>query len=137
MTRFLLVGVGAGILFAFMDAVLNANPLAQRLNAVYKPVMKEKVDAVAGTLVDLIYGLVLGSIFLILYDALTGSTPFIKGISYGIILWFFRVVMNVASEWVTRKVPTELLLYNLVVGLAEMLILGILYGLTLNPSIWM
>lgn len=131
------MGVGSGILFAFMDALLNANPLAQRLNEVYRPLNKEKVDVAAGTLVDLIYGIVLAAIYLILYDSLTGDTGFAKGLSYGIIMWFFRVVMSVATEWVVRKVPARTLLYNLFGGLVEMLVLGVLYGLTLNPQIWL
>ncbi len=137
MTRFILVGVGAGVLFAFMDALLNANPLAQRLLAAYKPVMKEKIDAVAGTLVDLIYGIVMAAIFLILYDSLSGETGLLKGLSFGVLVWFFRVVMSVATEWITREIPQTTLLYNLLGGLLEMLVLGAVYGLTLNPEIWL
>jgi len=136
-TRFILVGVGAGVLFAFMDALLNANPLAQRLLAAYKPVMKEKIDAVAGTLVDLIYGIVMAAIFLILYDSLSGETGLLKGLSFGVLVWFFRVVMSVATEWITREIPQTTLLYNLLGGLLEMLVLGAVYGLTLNPEIWL
>jgi hypothetical protein len=40
----------------------------------------------------------------------------------------------VASQWMMYKVPTKALIYTLLAGLGEMLILGILYGLTLHPA---
>jgi len=43
--------------------------------------------------------------------------------------------MYAASQWVMFNVPVETLLYSLVSGLGEMLILGVLYGLTLKPAI--
>ena len=55
-----------------------------------------------------------------------------KGISFAVLVWFFRVVMGVASQWMMFNVPTEALVYSLVTGLGEMLVLGMLYGLTLR-----
>jgi hypothetical protein len=43
--------------------------------------------------------------------------------------------MYVASQWVMFTVPVKTLLYTLVAGLGEMLILGIFYGLALKPAI--
>jgi len=43
--------------------------------------------------------------------------------------------MYTASQWVMFNVPGKALLYSLVTGLGEMLILGVLYGLTLKPAI--
>ena len=37
MLRFVIIGLLSGLLFGVMDAAINANPLAQRLYAVYKP----------------------------------------------------------------------------------------------------
>jgi len=42
-------------------------------------------------------------------------------------------VMYVATQWMMFDVPVAALLYTLVTGLGEMLILGILYGLALKP----
>ncbi len=39
-----------------------------------------------------------------------------------------------ASQWVMFNVPVTALLYSLVAGLGEMLLLGVLYGLTLKPA---
>jgi hypothetical protein len=64
-------------------------------------------------------------------------------LAIGIILfpfWLFglfvlSVVMSLASNWMMFKIPGRTLLYTLLTGLGEMLIIGILYGLFLKP--WM
>lgn len=61
-----------------------------------------------------------------------GNTGLMKGISFSIIVWFFRVVMSAASQWMVVNVPGNTIIYTLVTGLVEMLVLGILYGLTLK-----
>ena len=57
-----------------------------------------------------------------------------RGGSFGLITWFLRVVMSAASQWMMFNVPVKALFYSLVTGLGEMLILGVLYGLTLQPA---
>ena len=133
MTTYVVVAVVSGILFAVLDAVINANPLAQRLLEVYKPIARTSVNPVAGIVIDLAYGFVMAGVFLLLYGSLPGSSGLLKGMSFALIAWFFRVVMSVASQWMMFRVPARTLLYSLVTGLAEMQVLGILYGLTLRP----
>jgi hypothetical protein len=77
----------------------------------------------------------MAGVFLLLYNSLPGETGLIKGVSFAVLAWFFRVVMYVASQWVMFIVPIQTLLYSLVTGLGEMIILGVLYGLTLKPVI--
>ena len=86
-------------------------------------------------MIDLLYGFVMAGVFLLFYKSLPGEAGLVKGISFALLVWFFRVVMYSASQWMMFSVPTETLLYTLVAGLGEMLILGILYGLTLKPAI--
>ncbi|MBP1779470.1 MAG: hypothetical protein H6Q86_5481, partial [candidate division NC10 bacterium] len=62
-----------------------------------------------------------------------GQTGLIKGVSFALMAWFFRNVMYTASQWMMFTVPAEALLYSLIAGLCEMLVLGLLYGLTLKP----
>jgi hypothetical protein len=50
-------------------------------------------------------------------------------------LFFGVMVMMSASQWMMFNVPPATLLYGLFAGLAEMLLLGILYGLTLKREI--
>ena len=134
MTFYLMISIISGILFGVLDAVINANPFAQRLYQVYTPIAKKSVNFVAGIAIDLLYGFVMAGLFLLLYDSLPGANGLLKGISYAIIAWFFRVVMYVASQWMMFTVPGKTLLYTLFTGLAEMLILGTLYGLVLKPA---
>jgi hypothetical protein len=134
MTRYLIVSVVSGILFGILDGAINANPLAQRLYEVYRPIAKTSINPLAGIVIDLAYGFIMAGVFLLLYKSLPGGTGIIKGVSFAFLVWFFRVVMSVASQWVMFNVPVETLLYSLGVGLCEMLVLGLLYGLTLKPA---
>ena len=68
---------------------------------------------------------------MLLYNSLPGESGIVKGISFALVVWFLRVVMSVASQWMMFKVPWKTSLYDLGSGLGEMLILGILYGITL------
>jgi hypothetical protein len=135
MIRYIIVSVVSGVLFGILDGVINANPLAQRLYEVYKPIARTSINPFAGIVIDLVYGFVMAGVFLLLYASLPGGTGLVKGVSFAFLVWFFRVVMYAASQWVMFNVPIEALLYSLVAGLGEMLILGVLYGLTLKPAI--
>jgi hypothetical protein len=135
MTGYIIISMISGILFGLLDGVINANPLAQRLYAVYKPIAKTSINPMAGIVIDLVYGFVMAGVFLLLYNSLPGSTGLVKGLSFAMLVWFFRVVMSAASQWMMYQVPARTLLYSLVAGLGEMLVLGVLYGLTLKPAI--
>ena len=131
--RYILISIASGILFGVIDGVINANRLAKRLYEVYRPIAREAINPLAGVVIDLVYGFIMGGVFLLLYKSLPGVNGFMKGVSFGVLVWFFRVVMNNASQWVMFKVPIKTLLYSLGTGLVEMLALGLLYGLTLIP----
>jgi hypothetical protein len=47
-------------------------------------------------------------------------------------MWFFRVLMNVISSWMMFNIPGKTLVYLLLTGLIEMILLGILNGLMLK-----
>jgi hypothetical protein len=133
MTTYILVSVISGILFGILDGLINANPIATKLFEAYKPIARASVNFVAGVIIDLAYGFILAGLFLLLYSSLPGQVGLVKGVSFALMVWFLRVVMSVASQWMMYRVPPKALLYTLLAGLAEMLILGILYGLTLRP----
>lgn len=135
MLQFIIISVVSGILFGLLDGVINANPLAQRLYKVYAPIAKTSLNPFAGIVIDLVFGFVMAGIFLLLYTSLPGEVGFIKGLSFAVMAWFFRVVMYVASQWMMFTVPVRTLLYTLAAGLGEMLILGMLYGLALKPVV--
>lgn len=130
---YIIISIVSGILFGIIDGLINANPIAQRLYEVYKPIAKTAINVPAGIMIDLVYGFVMAGVFLLLYRSLPGETGLLKGISFALLIWFFRVVMSVISGWMMFNVLIGALLYTLITGLGEMLILGILYGLTLKP----
>jgi hypothetical protein len=135
MIGYIIISVISGILFGVLDGVINANPLAQKLYEVYKPISRTSINPLAGIVIDLVYGFVMAGIFLLLYNSLPGEIGLIKGVSFAILAWFFRVVMQMASQWVMFTIPVKTLLYTLVAGLGEMLILGVFYGLALKPVV--
>lgn len=134
MLRYLIVSITSGILFGILDGLINANPLAQKLHAAYKPIAKQSINVPAGIVIDLAYGFIMAGLFLMIYQSLPGNSGVIKGIIFALMVWFFRVVMSAASTWMMYNIPVNTLLYNLITGLIEMLILGMLYGLTLKPA---
>lgn len=133
MIRYVFVSIFSGILFGIMDGFINANPLAQKLYEVYKAIARPSINIAAGFLIDLAYGFIMAGIFLLLYKSLPGGSGLLKGVSFALLAWFFRVVMYAASQWMTINLPASAVLYTLITGLGEMLIIGILYGLALKP----
>ena len=133
MTRYLIVSTASGLLFAVLDGLINANPLAVKLLSVYKPIASIKINMVAGMLIDLLYGFLLAGLFLLLYPSLPGESGLLKGLGFGLIAWLLRVLMAVLGEWMMFSIPLKTLVYKVLAGLGEMLVLGVLYGLTLHP----
>lgn len=133
MVGYLIGSVAGGLLFGLLDGLINANPLAVQLYAVFKPVARTSVNVPAGMIIDLVYGFILAGLFLVLYPSLPGQAGWVKGLTYGLLVWFFRVVMGAVSQWMMYTVPVETLLYLLGAGLAEMLVLGLLLGLIVHP----
>ncbi len=131
MIRWFITGVCSGILFGMLDGFIHANPYARKLYEIYRPIARESVNVPAGIAIDLFYGLALAAMFLLLRGALPGNA-LVKGALFGSILWFLRVAMAAAGQWMMFQVPTALVLYTLATGLVEMLVLGLVYGLTLN-----
>jgi hypothetical protein len=128
----ILVGLASGLLFAILDVLINANPLARRLNALFLPIARQRVNPIVGLAIDLVFGVVMAVAYVQLRPSLAGASGLARGLCYGSLAWFFRVVMSAASQWVMFQVPWRLTAYNLGAGLLEMLALGVLYGLTLS-----
>ena len=107
MIGYAVVSVVSGILFGILDGVINANPLAQRLYEVYKPIARTTINPLAGIVIDLVYGFIMAGVFLLLYVSLPGETGLVKGVSFSFLTWFFRVVMSTASQWVMFRIPVK------------------------------
>lgn len=130
--RFLVAGAGSGLLFGVLDGILNANPLAQRLFAVYRPIARPSVDALAGAGIDLVYGFIMAALFLLLRSSLPGG-PLVQGIVFGLIAWFFRVLMGTLGQWTMFVVPGATVAYSVAAGMVEMVLIGLYYGAVLRP----
>jgi len=133
MVGYLIGSVAGGLLFGFLDGLINANPLAVRLYSVFKPIARTSINVPAGIVIDLAYGFILAGLFLLLYPSLPGQAGWVKGLLYGLLVWFFRAAMGAVSQWMMYTVPVDTLLYSLGAGLVEMLALGLLFGLVVHP----
>ena len=129
---YIIISIVSGFLLGVMDGLINNNSLAQRLYEVYKPIAKTAINVPVGIMIDLLYGFVMAGVFILLYRSLLGETGLLKGISFAFLIWFFRVVMSVISGWMMFNIPIRTLFYTLITGLGEMILIGILYGLTLK-----
>ena len=125
--RVLFTGVGVGVIFAILDGLLNANPLTQRVYAVYRPIAWQSANAPLGLSFDILSGIVMAVLFVALRPALSGG-PAAKGLAFGLMVWFFQIAMGVAAQAVMFNVPGSVLAYTLLSGLVEMTILGTLAG---------
>jgi len=134
MVRYILVSFSSGILFGVMDGIINANPLARKLYKAFEPITKKNINVPAGITIDIVYGFLMAGLFLMINKSLPGESGIVRGLVFGLIVWFFRVAMQVVSQWMMYNIPVKALLYALICGLLEMLVLGILYGFTLKTS---
>jgi len=80
--RYIVVSTAGGVLFVVLDALLNANPLARELYAVFQPISRSEINVPAGVFIDLAYGFILAALFLLLYRSLPGTPGIAKGISF-------------------------------------------------------
>ena len=132
MFRFIITAIVSGLLFGVMDGLINGNPYALKLMKCYKPIAKQTINVPIGVLIDLFYGFIITGIFIIIMPVMPTESGIIKGLVYGLGMWFFRVLMNVASNWMMFNIPGKTLIYTLLTGLIEMIILGILIGLLIK-----
>jgi hypothetical protein len=132
MIKFIITAILTGLLFGILDGVINGNPYATKLMECYKPISKQSINIPAGLIIDLVYGFAISGLFLLLFPVLPTESGIIKGITLGVGIWFFRVLMNVISSWMMFNIPGKTLVYLMLTGLIEMTLLGILNGLMLK-----
>jgi len=82
----------------------------------------------AAVAIDILSGLVMAGIFILLRPSFPGGPLIGAGVSFGILAWFFRVLMTALSQWVMFQIPAETHLYNIAAGLVEMVALGLFYA---------
>ncbi len=132
LVRYLVMSLLAGIVFAALDGVLNANPVAVAALTPFAAIVRPSINIFAGVGVDLAYGFALTGLFLLLSPSLPGRSALTKGLSFGLLVWFLRVVTNVMGQWVLFVIPLSTVGYMAAAGLVQMLALGALLGVTLK-----
>ncbi|MFP4024168.1 MAG: hypothetical protein ACLFVR_06540 [Thiohalospira sp.] len=114
-----------GFIFALLEFILHANPLVKNLSGIYEPVSRGWDIIIASFIIDIIYGTVLSLFYLILYKSLPGQ-GMMKGIIYGILLWFLRITILTLTQWMVYPVSAGTIIYMIFAGLPEMIIIGAL-----------
>ena len=130
MLTYLIVGIAGGIIFVILDFVLNVNPLAQRLSEPYRPLARKAMPLAAAVAIDILSSMAMAGTFLLLRPSFPGGPLIGAGISFGVLAWFFRVLMGALSQWVMFQIPAKTHLYNIAAGLVEMVALGLFYAVT-------
>jgi hypothetical protein len=132
MIRFIIAAILTGLLFGILDGLINGNPFTKKLMECYKPIAKQSINIPAGLIIDLVYGFAISGVFLFIIPVLPTESWIIKGVAFGIGMWFFRVLMNVVSSWMMFNIPGKTLIYILLTGLIEMILLGVLNALIIE-----
>ncbi|MFZ5941846.1 MAG: hypothetical protein ACOYXB_14850 [Bacteroidota bacterium] len=135
MARYVITAVITGLFFGILDGMIYGNPFAKGMLEAYKPISRKSVHFPAGLLTDLLSGFVISYLFIIIMPVLPTGSGVIQGMLYGLILWYFRIFMGVASDWMRFTIPLKTHLYILLTGLIEMILLGITNGLLLSDKI--
>jgi hypothetical protein len=77
---------------------------------------------------------ILALLFATLRPSLPGRTSLVKALSFGLMVWFLRVCMRVAGEWMVTVVPAHVHAYTLAAGLAQILIVASIIALLLPQT---
>ena len=118
----LVCGVITGILFLIFDMLIgiSTSPIFSPYSDL--PIWKTPPDILAGLVFDLINGFILALVYRTLYEGIPGL-GWKKGLSYGVIVGLFRVVMMSFSTIVMYNVPLILVITSLITGFIEIVIL--------------
>ena len=128
MIKFLLKSLLVGVIFGILDGLMHANPIAENLYDIYEPISRDSINVTAGIIIDIVYGFILCGVFLLSYKSFPG-VGIAKGCGYGVLMWIFRVMMYAITQWMMFIIPVETILYMILAGLFEMLIIGGLIGI--------
>ncbi len=117
-----------GILFIIFDMVtaISISPIFSYYSDL--PIWKNPPNIVAGIVFDLINGFILVTIYSIIYNGIPGL-GLKKGLNYGIMIAFFRVVMSSFSAIVMYNIPLTIIVADLIANYFEIVILCILLSL--------
>ena len=61
--KFVFSSLLVGFIFGILDGLIHANPIAENLYDVYKPIARDTINITVGILIDIVYGYILCGIF--------------------------------------------------------------------------
>lgn len=120
-----------GIAFGILDWIVYANPMVKNLKNIYEPVSRGLIHVTANFFIDIIYGIILCVFYLLLYNSLPGY-GIVKGLIYGILMWFLRIAILTFTQWMVYTTSIGAIIYMVFAGLIEMIIIGVLIGLLIR-----
>lgn len=123
--RLLVASLVIGILFIIFDMLtaVSTNPIFSSYSGL--PIWKTPPNILAGLIFDLINGFILVAVYTIIYNGIPGL-GWEKGLSYGMIVGLFRVVMVSFSTIVMYNIPLAMVITNLITGYIEVILLCII-----------
>jgi hypothetical protein len=125
--RLVLAGIVAAVLFLVLDMVFGmvGGWIVAQISG--RPIglpagIETKMGL--GLVFELINGFILATIYAVIYRCLPGQ-GWVKGISYGLLVWALRVVMWAFSTYVMTELSPLLIVVTVGTGLVEVLVLGV------------
>ena len=126
-TRLLLAGIVASVLFLVLDAALGiaGGIIGTRFFGLSSEQPSEIEDKMTnGLIFEVVNGFMLAVIYAVVHPSLPGE-GWVKGLSYGLLVWGLRVVMGAFSTYMMFDVRATSIVITAFTGLIEVLVLGV------------
>ena len=135
--RLILTGLVASVLFLVLDMALGmaGGWIGKRLfgmSATQPAGIEAKIKL--GLVFELINGFLLALIYAVIHTGLPGR-GWIKGVSYGFIVWALRVVMWAFSTYMMTDLAPATIGITVGTGLIEVLILGVVIAVVYGTGV--
>lgn len=135
LTRLLIAGIAASLLFLVLDAALGmiGGLVGARVFGLAPQDPSQIQDKMAyGLVFEVINGFMLTVVYAVIHYSLPGQ-GWAKGISFGFLVWGLRVVMWAFSTYMMFDVQAVSIAITTFTGLIEVLILGVVIS-AIYPS---
>ena len=134
--RFIIACLVTGILFLVLDILFGV--LGGHLTAAISGSQVPSPSGIESKMTaGFVFEVINAFILVLVFSVIKGSLPgqgWVKGVSYGLIVWALRVVMWAFSSYMIFDAHPTLLVVTAVFGLAEVLILCIVIAIIYKDS---
>jgi hypothetical protein len=119
-----LLMVTSGMISGFFSVAVFKLPMFVSDSTLWR----KEFNPALSILLDISYGIILAGLFNLIYMSMPGKGV-VRGIAFGLIIWFFKVVMAMGSIRVMFNVSDKILVYWTCTGLLEFLMVGMVLGI--------